>query len=139
MAPLLVDPCDYLKPHHSVGHCLGLEVAEVRPLQGARMGRFQHDLRFCEQRAPDLAFARSTRPRHRSLTWGFTQSDRPRFTGLRSGQSVVPPGDESTGASGRRAILRRCLINACNRVNSLDSRSRRLQHPDLRLWHEDVQ
>ena len=22
MAPLLVDPCDYLNPHHSVGHCL---------------------------------------------------------------------------------------------------------------------
>ena len=22
MAPLLVDPCDHLKPHHSVGHCL---------------------------------------------------------------------------------------------------------------------
>ena len=21
MAPLLVDPCDYLNPHHSVGHC----------------------------------------------------------------------------------------------------------------------
>ena len=21
-APLLADPCDYLKPHHSVGHCL---------------------------------------------------------------------------------------------------------------------
>ena len=21
MAPLVVDPCDYLKPHHSVGHC----------------------------------------------------------------------------------------------------------------------
>ena len=22
MAPLVVDPCGYLKPHHSVGHCL---------------------------------------------------------------------------------------------------------------------
>ena len=21
MAPLVVDPCGYLKPHHSVGHC----------------------------------------------------------------------------------------------------------------------
>ena len=23
MAPLVVDPCSYLNPHHSVGHCHG--------------------------------------------------------------------------------------------------------------------
>ena len=24
MAPLVVDPCSYLNPHHSVGHCLAV-------------------------------------------------------------------------------------------------------------------
>ena len=26
MAPLVVDPCGYLKPHHSVGHCPRLHI-----------------------------------------------------------------------------------------------------------------
>ena len=28
MAPLVVDPSGYLKPHHSVGHCHGLQSSE---------------------------------------------------------------------------------------------------------------
>ena len=28
MAPLVVDPCSYLNPHHSVGHCRGRHRAE---------------------------------------------------------------------------------------------------------------
>ena len=33
MAPLVVDPCGYLKPHHSVGHCLSLHQTQPRPEQ----------------------------------------------------------------------------------------------------------
>ena len=31
MAPLVVDPCGYLKPHHSVGHCQISLVGELVP------------------------------------------------------------------------------------------------------------
>lgn len=31
MAPLVVDPCGYLKPHHSVGHCLRNRERRHRP------------------------------------------------------------------------------------------------------------
>ena len=34
MAPLVVDPCGYLKPHHSVGHCRELSGPSS---QGARL------------------------------------------------------------------------------------------------------
>ena len=30
MAPLVVDPSGYLKPHHSVGHCHGLRILARR-------------------------------------------------------------------------------------------------------------
>ena len=33
MAPLLVDPCDYLKPHHSVGHCPRVGTSIMRMAQ----------------------------------------------------------------------------------------------------------
>ena len=49
MAPLVVDPCGYLNPHHSVGHCLetlpwvlcyGLATQALRgtPAQGPDIG-----------------------------------------------------------------------------------------------------
>ena len=33
MAPLVVDPCGYLKPHHSVGHCLVVQPVVVVAVQ----------------------------------------------------------------------------------------------------------
>ena len=29
MTPLVVDPCGYLKPHHSVGHCHQRYLAQI--------------------------------------------------------------------------------------------------------------
>ena len=45
MAPLVVDPCAYLKPHHSVGHCPAT-AAQLPPTTIANLldGRIWGDL-----------------------------------------------------------------------------------------------
>ena len=72
MAPLVVDPCDYLKPHHSVGHCPSPS--------GGRRSRWAHPLR-CGEHIVDVTgqdLDQGSSPQVRGTSRGTTLLESPR-------------------------------------------------------------